>query len=72
MDLKMPVMNGFKATQEIRKFNRQIPIIAQTAYAMTEDRDQAIGAGCNDFISKPIDRNRFFELIRKYGKTSRR
>jgi len=54
MDMKMPDMDGFTATREIRKFNSEIPIIAQTAYAYRDDFDKAIDAGCNDYISKPI------------------
>ncbi len=56
MDIKMPVMNGIDATKQIRMFNENIPIIAQTAYAMLEDRRNAMEAGCNDYISKPISK----------------
>jgi signal transduction histidine kinase/ActR/RegA family two-component response regulator len=72
MDLKMPVLNGLEATREIRKFNKKIPIIAQTAYALLEDRESSIKAGCNDFISKPIDRVKLLELVQKYAVTGRR
>lgn len=54
MDMKMPDMDGFTATREVRKFNSGIPIIAQTAYAYRDDFDKAMDAGCNDYISKPI------------------
>jgi CheY-like chemotaxis protein len=54
MDMKMPGMDGFTATAEIRKFNKDIPIIAQTAYAYKDDFDKALQAGCNDYLSKPI------------------
>ncbi len=54
MDMKMPGMDGFTATAEIRKFNKDIPIIAQTAYAYKDDFDKALKAGCNDYLSKPI------------------
>ncbi|WP_158275692.1 hybrid sensor histidine kinase/response regulator [Marinilabilia rubra] len=54
MDIKMPEMDGYKATQNIRKFNRDITIIAQTAHALLGDREKAIAAGCNNYISKPI------------------
>lgn len=56
MDIKMPVMNGIDATKQIRKFNKEIPIIAQTAYAMLEDRKNVMDAGCSDYISKPISK----------------
>lgn len=54
MDIKMPIMNGLEATLKIRKFNQQIPIIAVTANAFDADKEKAIGAGCNDIITKPI------------------
>jgi CheY-like chemotaxis protein len=54
MDMKMPEMDGFTATQEIRKFNTTIPILAQTAYAYREDFEKAMDCGCSDYISKPI------------------
>ena len=63
MDLKMPVLNGFKATSQIRKFNANIPIIAQTAYSTVADKENAITAGCTNFISKPIDKEELFSII---------
>ena len=62
----MPVMNGFQATREIRKTNKTIPVIAQTAYAMSEDKRQAFNAGCNDFLSKPITSQSFHEIAQKH------
>lgn len=62
MDLKMPKMDGYAATTEIRKFNKKIPIIAQTAFAMPEDKRKAFKAGCTDFLAKPINKK---ELINK-------
>ncbi|NVO19691.1 MAG: PAS domain S-box protein [Bacteroidetes bacterium] len=55
LDIRMPGMNGIEASREIRKFNPTLPIIAQTAYALPGDRENALHAGCNDYISKPID-----------------
>lgn len=66
MDIKMPVINGLEATRQIRKSNNSIPIIAQTAYAQVGDRDKILKAGCNDYISKPIQKSKLFELIGKY------
>ena len=66
MDLKMPELNGFDATIKIREFNSTIPIIAQTAYAFSEDRDEAYKAGCNDYITKPINSKELIQLIKKY------
>ncbi len=54
MDFKMPGMGGYEATRQIRAMNPDIPIIAQTAYALSGDRQKAIDAGCNAYISKPI------------------
>jgi len=68
MDIKMPEMNGYEATREIRKFNREVIIIAQTAYALEGDREKAIDAGCNDYISKPINKDLLMDMLRKYFK----
>lgn len=66
MDLKMPVMSGFEATALIKKIKPEIPIIAQTAYAMSTDRARALDAGCDDYIAKPIIFEEFIKLISKY------
>jgi signal transduction histidine kinase len=66
MDIRMPVMNGIKATQEIRKINRKIPIIAQTALALEEDRQNCLLAGCNDTIIKPIEVEELLRIVNKY------
>ncbi len=55
MDIKMPVMNGYEATQKIREFNKNVIIIAQTAYALTGEKEKTIEAGCNYYITKPIE-----------------
>lgn len=62
MDLKLPGIDGFEVTRNIRKQNGTIPIIAQTAYALTGDAKKATEAGCNDYIAKPIRKQ---ELLRK-------
>ncbi len=69
MDIKMPGMNGLEATRQIRSFNKSIPIIAQTAHAFIEDRNKAINAGCNEYITKPIERDLIIKLIRAYTNT---
>jgi signal transduction histidine kinase/ActR/RegA family two-component response regulator len=66
MDMQMPVMDGLTATLEIRKGNADVPIIAMTANAFREDAERCIAAGMNDHIGKPLDTERFFEVIRKY------
>lgn len=55
MDIKMPVKNGYDATKEIREFNKDVIIIAQTAYALTGEKEKSVEAGCNYYITKPID-----------------
>jgi len=66
MDIKMPDMDGYEATRQIRQFNKDLIIIAQTAYSLKGDREKALAAGCNDYISKPIDRILLMNLINKY------
>jgi len=65
MDMKMPIMDGFEATEEIRLFNKDVVIIAQTAYGLTGDRKKAIDSGCNNYVSKPIVKNVLFSKIRE-------
>jgi PAS domain S-box-containing protein len=71
MDIRMPNMDGNEATRQIRQFNKDIIIIAQTAYAFSGDSEKAIEAGCNDYISKPIDKTLLYELIKKHVNKSR-
>ena len=66
MDIKMPIMDGYEATQEIRKFNKEVIIIAQSAYGLSHDIQKAINVGCNDHISKPIDKHEFLTLLQKH------
>ncbi|MEZ5195147.1 MAG: PAS domain S-box protein [Bacteroidales bacterium] len=68
MDIKLPEMNGYDATRKIREFNKDIIIIAQTAYGLSDDRKKALDAGCNDYISKPIDRDEFYKKINSFLK----
>lgn len=68
MDIQMPIMDGLEATRTIRRDARftELPIIAITANAMVGDREQCIEAGMNDYISKPIDRDKLFEVLKKW------
>ncbi|MEI6139068.1 MAG: PAS domain S-box protein, partial [Mariniphaga sp.] len=66
MDLKMPLMSGIEATIQLKKQFPDLPIIAQTAYSLPEEREIALQAGCDDFISKPIKKEKLFEMILKY------
>ncbi|HAF30030.1 MAG TPA: hypothetical protein DCG75_13400 [Bacteroidales bacterium] len=68
MDIKLPKMNGFRATQEIKKINPKLSVIAQTAYAMESDKLDALAAGCDDYISKPIVEEKLISLLEKYLK----
>jgi CheY-like chemotaxis protein/anti-sigma regulatory factor (Ser/Thr protein kinase) len=68
MDINMPEMDGYEATKQIREFNKDLVIIAQTANGMQSDRDEAIAAGCTDYISKPVNISSLSELIQKYFK----
>lgn len=66
MDLKMPVMNGFEATKLISKLKPNLPIVAQTAYTTNDDKEKALLAGCDDFISKPISKETLNKILNKY------
>lgn len=66
MDIRMPDMNGYEATKQIREFNKDVVIIAQTAYGLSCDKNNSIIAGCNEHISKPINKDQIGELIQKY------
>jgi PAS domain S-box-containing protein len=65
MDIKMPGLDGYEATQQIRQFNTNVTIIAQTANALYGDREKALAAGCNGYIEKPIVKEKLMALI--YG-----
>jgi CheY-like chemotaxis protein/HPt (histidine-containing phosphotransfer) domain-containing protein len=66
MDVSMPVMDGFTATQKLRAKGFRTPIIALTANAMERDRNKCLNAGCNDFVTKPIAMEKLFKAISKY------
>ena len=66
MDILLPEMDGYEATRKIRTFNKSIVIIAQTAYALYGEREKALEAGCDDYISKPIDNRQLKGLIVKH------
>jgi len=66
MDMRLPMMTGPEATREIRRFNKEVVIIAQTAQALPEDKMNAIDAGCSDYISKPIDFKLLGKMIQDY------
>lgn len=65
MDIRMPVMDGYEATRQIREFNQEVIVIAQTAYALSGDKEKALEAGCNDYTTKPIDIPTLKRIIKK-------
>lgn len=66
MNIKMPIMDGLCATQEIRKTDSVIPIIALTANAFDSDRQKSSDAGCTDYMAKPIIASELLVMIEKY------
>ena len=66
MDIQMPEMDGYEATRQIRKFNKKVVIIAQTAFGLTGDREKSLEAGCNDYISKPINKDKLKTVIQRH------
>ena len=68
MDIKMPIKDGYQATREIKEINVSLPVIAQTAYCSNEEMHRCHEAGCDDYITKPID---FDELRQKMAKILR-
>ncbi|GMT44872.1 MAG: hypothetical protein IEMM0006_0704 [bacterium] len=66
MDIKLPDMNGLEATRKIKAFRPDLPVIAQTAHVFSSDRQEALDAGCDDFITKPTPKNELVKIIAKY------
>jgi len=68
MDIKMPKMDGYETTRRIRRLKKykSIPIIALTSYAITEDKEKVIKAGCTEYMSKPITPETFISEIKKF------
>jgi len=69
MDIRMPEMNGYEATKIIKSQNKNIPVISLTAYAMAEDREKSVAAGCDEYVSKPFNPR---DLINKIGEFIRK
>jgi PAS domain S-box-containing protein len=68
MDIQLPGINGYEATKLIKAHNTNIPVIAQTAYALSGEREYSISEGCDDYISKPIKKEILFDILKKYLK----
>jgi CheY-like chemotaxis protein len=66
MDLKMPEMDGYEATRRIKAVNAEVPVLALTAYGLVKDQEKALAAGCDDVITKPVDRDLLLHAMKKY------
>jgi len=65
MDIQLPGINGYEVTRQIRQFNKEVVIIAQTAYCLSGDREKSLAAGCNEYIAKPIPKDALKNVISK-------
>ncbi len=68
MDIKMPKMNGYEATKQIKTFNSAIPVIIQTAFAMPDEREKGFNVGGDEYLEKPIRQNTLLTILEKYIK----
>ena len=66
MDIKMPIMDGFTATKKIKALRSSLPIIAQTAYTLSDDREKCIEIGCVSYLTKPIRKNELLSEVKKH------
>jgi CheY-like chemotaxis protein len=66
MDMRLPEMDGYQATRHIKEAKKDVPVIAQTAYAFSEDRAKCVAAGCDEYINKPISLHLLIKLMSKF------
>lgn len=66
MDIRLPGIDGYEVTRQLKAQKRHLPIIAQTAYALSNDRIKALESGCDEFLSKPIKLGVLFDVLKKY------
>jgi CheY-like chemotaxis protein len=66
MDMQMPVMNGYEATEKIKALHPNLPVVALTASAMLGDSEKCFKAGCVEYLVKPIERKKLIEVLQTY------
>ncbi len=66
MDLKMPEMDGYEATRQIKSRKPDLPVLALTAYGLVKDRERAMAAGCDEVVTKPVDKKLLMHSIKKF------
>jgi len=68
MDMSLPIMDGWEATRKIKSTNNniQVPIIGLSAHAMAGDRERALEAGCDDYLTKPVDEDLLFKMVERH------
>lgn len=68
MDMRLPEMDGYEATHRIKEMRPELPIIAQTAYTLSDDRKKCLDSGCNDYLTKPFTQSSLLGAISQYLK----